>query len=149
MSLDVYLTDKTRTAEPRSRIMVREGGSTRDVTREEWDRLQPGREPVVVVDPGDDGEVYSANITHNLGKMAREAGVYEVLWRPEEIGIRTAEQLVEPLTAGLDALKANPAHFKTLNPENGWGSYEGLVAFIADYIDAARANPQAEVYASR
>ena len=33
---------------------------------------------------------YSANITHNLGKMAEEAGIYKHLWRPEEIGITKA-----------------------------------------------------------
>jgi hypothetical protein len=27
-------------------------------------------------------EMYSANITHNLGDMASEAGIYEALWRP-------------------------------------------------------------------
>jgi hypothetical protein len=26
--------------------------------------------------------VYNANITHNLGKMAEKAGLYETLWRP-------------------------------------------------------------------
>ena len=30
-------------------------------------------------------EVYSANITHNLGGMAREGGIYQACWRPEEI----------------------------------------------------------------
>ena len=27
--------------------------------------------------------VFDANITHNLGKMAGEAGIYEALWHPE------------------------------------------------------------------
>jgi hypothetical protein len=29
--------------------------------------------------------LYQANITHNLGKMAQEAGIYTALWRPEEM----------------------------------------------------------------
>ena len=29
---------------------------------------------------GERGEGYDANITHNLGRMASEAGIYEVLW---------------------------------------------------------------------
>ena len=41
-------------------------------------------------------EGYSSNITHNLGAMAREAGIYEACWRPEEIGITKAAQLIEP-----------------------------------------------------
>lgn len=28
-------------------------------------------------------DVYWANITRNLNKMASEAGIYEALWRPE------------------------------------------------------------------
>ncbi len=35
-------------------------------------------------------EVYISNVTHNLNKMAGEAGIYEALWRPEEIGITHA-----------------------------------------------------------
>ncbi len=32
--------------------------------------------------------VYDANITHNLGKMAGQAGIYEALWTPQEINKR-------------------------------------------------------------
>lgn len=28
---------------------------------------------------------WSANVTHNLGKMAAAAGIYEAMWRPEEL----------------------------------------------------------------
>ena len=30
-------------------------------------------------------DLYSANITHNLGKMADAAGLYEALWRPHRL----------------------------------------------------------------
>lgn len=29
-------------------------------------------------------ELFEANITHNLNKMAKEVGIYEYLWRPDE-----------------------------------------------------------------
>ena len=48
---------------------------------------------------------YDANITHNLGEMAGAAGIYHHLWRPEEIGVIKAWQLVAPLDAGLALLK--------------------------------------------
>ena len=60
--------------------------------------------------------VHSANITHNLNKMAGEAGIYKHLWRPDKIGITKAEQLVEPLRAGLEILKSDPERFKKFNP---------------------------------
>jgi hypothetical protein len=89
--------------------------------------------------------IYNANITHNLNRMAKEAGIYEVLWRPEEVGIVKASELIAPLQEGLARLKANPEHFKTFNPENGWGTYEGLVAFVEEYLNACGMNPDAAV----
>lgn len=94
-------------------------------------------------------EVYSANITHNLGVMAEEAGIYSHLWRPEEIGITKAAQLIEPLTAGLARLEADPERFRKLNPHNGWGDYDVLVSFVRNYVLACRENPEADVTASR
>lgn len=93
--------------------------------------------------------VYSANITHNVNKMAREAGIYEALWRPEEIGVTKARQLVPLLEAGLTVLLNDPERFRKFNPENGWGSYEGLCDFVARYIGACNEAPDAEVRVSR
>jgi hypothetical protein len=94
-------------------------------------------------------EVYSANITHNLGQMASEAGLYEALWRPEEIGITCAKQLIPLLEQGINALVLNPDKFKALNPENGWGDYDGLVNFCKKYLDACRNNPESVISVSR
>lgn len=94
-------------------------------------------------------EVYSSNITHNLGKMASEAGIYEHLWRPEEIGITKAEQLIRPLEEGLALLKQEPEHFEKFNAPNGWGTYEHFVPFVEKYLAACRENPDADVSVSR
>ena len=94
-------------------------------------------------------EVYSRNITHNLNKMAMEAGIYEALWRPEEIGIVRADQLIEPLTVGLEKLKADPEYYQKFNAPNGWGMYEHFVPFVEDYLQACKENPDAEVNVSR
>lgn len=94
-------------------------------------------------------DVYSGNITHNLNGMAEEAGIYSHLWRPEEIGVTHAAQLIKPLKAGLKALEADPARFKKLNPPNGWGTYETLVKFVRNYLDACVENPDAEIRVSR
>lgn len=94
-------------------------------------------------------EVYEANITHNLGKMASEAGIYKALWRPEEAGITTAEQLIGPLTDGLALLKSDPARFEEFNAENGWGLYKHFVPFVENYLEAAKKNPDAEIWISR
>jgi hypothetical protein len=95
--------------------------------------------------------LYWRNITHNLGGMAGAAGLYKALWRPEEVGIDRAALLVEPLERGLEKLRdpANRPALDALLPENGWGTYEGLVAFVADYLRAARNYPLAKVRVSR
>jgi hypothetical protein len=147
MSLDVSLiVEGLPILDIVNRIFVRENGQTKEITRAEWDERFPGREPVVMPARIDDsGEVYSANITHNLAKMASEAGIYRHLWRPDEIGIERAEQLIGPLETGLTLLESDPDRFKKLNPENGWGTYEGLIHFVRDYLEACRNYPSATV----
>ena len=53
-------------------------------------------------------DVYDANITHNLTEMADKAGIYEALWRPEEINVKKAKDLIRPLEIGLAALLSAP-----------------------------------------
>ena len=146
MSLDVYL-EFAPANNSGSDIFIRENGQTREISQAEWSERFPDSEPVVFkLEPN---EGYWSNITHNLGKMAKAAGIYEHLWRPEEIDITTAGQLVEPLTAGLATLRAEPDRFRVLNPSNGWGNYEGLVQFVADYLAACQDNPTATIRVSR
>ena len=94
-------------------------------------------------------EVYWANITHNLNNMAREAGIYEALWRPEEIGKTKASEIVELLEKGLTDLKARPEHFETFNSPNGWGMYEHFVPFVEKYLEACKEYPDAIIGVSR
>ena len=94
-------------------------------------------------------EVFSRNMTHNLIKMANEAGIYDHLWRPDELGIKSAFELIEPLRAGLELLKSDPARFEAFNPKNGWGSYAGFVPFVEDCLQACIDHPNAEPYACR
>lgn len=93
--------------------------------------------------------VFEWNLTHNLNKMASEAGIYQHLWRSDELKITRAEQLIEPLREGLMLLKLDPARFRMFNPANGWGSYEGLVSGVEQYLAACIENPDAELTVSR
>ncbi len=90
-------------------------------------------------------ELYSANITHNLGKMAKEAGIYKYLWQPQEINIKTAGQLIEPLNRGLELMLADPERFKKFDAPNGWGLYKHFVPWINKYIKACEEHPKAIV----
>ena len=74
---------------------------------------------------GDD-RVFDANITHNLTTMADKAGIYGPVWRPEEVGIVVASQLIEPLRKGIDTAMADPAMRSSLicmcNSDRKWAS---------------------------
>ena len=94
-------------------------------------------------------DVFEFNITHNLTEMAKAAGLYSAMWRPEEFGLETASHLIPLLEAGLNRLMAKPERFKKLNPENGFGSYEGLLRTVRRYLAACKDHPDAKVWACR
>jgi hypothetical protein len=92
---------------------------------------------------------FDSNITHNLNRMAEAVGIYYHLWRPEEIGIALAGELIEPLTKGLKELKANPENYKGYNASNGWGTYDHFVPWVEEYLNACKRFPDAKIKVSR
>lgn len=94
-------------------------------------------------------DVYEANITHNLDDMAEEAGIYKHLWRPEELGITKACELIQPLRDGLALMVSDPPRFQKHNAPNGWGLYEHFVPFVRKYLAACEEYPDATVRVSR
>ena len=123
------------------------------LVRQKWVSYDEGKTHTV-----ENEEVYWANITHNLGKMAGEAGIYEALWRPyqlrddfelyaddeydfEEKCIIKASDIIDILEKGLADLKARPKHFEKFNSSNGWGMYHNFVPFVERYLDACKENP--------
>lgn len=125
MSLDVYLLGKSE------EIPCRCADCNNEHTRKESEVL------------------YQANITHNMCAMAENAGIYKALWRPEEIGITKALQLVKPLQDGIKLMKSDPDYFKKFNPSNGWGSYDIFISFIKQYHEACKQYPDADVSVSK
>ncbi len=80
-----------------------------------------------------DDQQYDLNITHNLGKMAEEAGIYKVMWLDKP---STTQEILPVLVDGYLKLKNDPDKFKKFNPDNGWGSYEALVEFVEKFMKA-------------
>lgn len=152
MSLDVYLEvdEAIVISKSEGKIFIRENGKTKEISIEEWQKQNPGREPIILKSKeSETNQVYHSNITHNLNTMADACGVYDIVWRPDENGLRYAEQLIEPLETGIANLKSTPMHFKQFNPDNGWGDYDGLVKFLEDYLAACRKYPKAKIRACR
>lgn len=139
MSLDVSLYIK----KPRKSKIIRDG--KRVLYSEIYDALGIDYRPLEFKEV----QVFDYNITHNLGSMANAAGIYKELWRPDEIPINRAGDLIKLLSSGLRRLKGNPDEYKKLNPPNVWGSYEGLVGFVESYLEACTKYPEAEIWVSR
>jgi len=94
-------------------------------------------------------ECFSQNITHNLGAMADEGGFYEALWRPEEVGITQAKQLIPILRKAIADMEDNPARFEKHNAPNGWGLYEHFLPWLRKYLEACLQYPEAVISVSR
>ena len=94
-------------------------------------------------------EVHSQNVTHNLRKMAVEAGIYKLLWRPEEIEIHVAGELILPLRAALSLMKSDGARFREYDDPKGWGTYDQFVPWLEQLLDACERFPGAHIRVSR
>jgi hypothetical protein len=81
--------------------------------------------------------------------MAKEAGIYMHLWRPDEIEVTLARQMIGPLDFVVGLLKSDPERFKKFNPKNSWGTYQGFVDFVEKYLAACQKWPSALVEVSR
>jgi hypothetical protein len=93
--------------------------------------------------------LYDSNITHNLNKMANEAGIYEACWRSEEIGATKAKDIIGKLALAVDLMKKEPDRFKKFDSPNGWGKYEHFLPWVESYLKACEENPDATIEVSR
>lgn len=143
MSLDVKLINHKPLIKHSTGIFVRENGSIKELSYEEARIQFPNAE--INVHQEVTYDVFDGNITHNLTKMAEFLGVYETLWRPHEIGIYYANEIINNLREGIHKMKLMPETYKAYNPENGWGTYEQLLKFMEDYLDACYKYPQAKI----
>ena len=94
-------------------------------------------------------EVFDTNITHNLGQMADAAGIYYACWRPEEIGAKHANDIIDILEDGLNDMKARPDYYRQFDSPNGWGTYDNFLPWVEKYLLACKENPDAEIEVSR
>ena len=141
MSLSIYLIEPSENSG--IRVFDKSTNIFRELTNAEWDKAFPNCmfEEYTYVDDG----VFSCNITHNLGAMASAVGIYQHLWRPEEINATKAKDLIAPLEDGSTQLKRDKEHFSKFNPQNGWGDYEDFVKFVESYLQACKNYPEAQI----
>jgi hypothetical protein len=95
----------------------------------------------------EENELYWKNITHNLSKMAQECGLHKPLWCAYEY--ESNSDIINDITKGIENAIENRCSLEKLNPENGWGRYEGLLLFAYETRDALIKYPDGEVSISK
>jgi len=137
MSLNVHLYCNKRN----SGVFITENGKKRELTIEEVLEKIPNFRI-------EQECVFESNITHNLHKMATEAGIYEACWHPEKINAVFASDIIPLLEKGLKELKDKPEYYEQFNASNGWGTYRVFVPWIEEYLNACMEYPDAKIKVS-
>lgn len=153
MSLDVYL--KTTTPIPKkfgTGVFVRQRGQIVELNPDEvLERFPEGNFTALVPESDDQltDILFESNMTHNMSEMAAELGIFDAVWRPDTVGIVTAIQLIPILESAIAELEEQPEHYKTFNPDNGWGDYDGFLNFLKTYLAGCTTYPDGLVEVSR
>ena len=133
MSLDFYIFV------PKEHYYTRENGST----------------VAYPLEDGQYGEMHVGNITHNLNTIAENVPVsdtlnlYKVLWRPDENNLLITDEIWPLVEEGIRYMLRHKKKLLKFNPDNGWGSYEGLLDFTRKVGAACLFNPHCKVSVSR
>lgn len=86
-------------------------------------------------------QLESLNITNNLIDFAIALNCYECIWKPKNLNIITAYQLLPHLyEAYYNVIKYGDIYLSLL-PKNGWGTKEQFLNFIDQYIEACITYP--------
>ena len=104
---------------------------------------------------------WSANITHNMSRMALQVPIcvkyrnkeykgtlYDYVWEPGENSNITTSIMSKFLAQGIAYMVENRKKLLPFNPANGWGSYDGFVPWLIKYKEACEDNPGCKIRAS-
>ena len=110
---------------------------------------------------GSDVEIEShLQITHNLNTIVSELGLlanqpyYEIIWRPDELfDLKNGEVPVALVYKILPTLIRDLIKFEDrltdYLPSNGWGTFDGLIRFLCDYLKECRLHKDKYIYCCR
>ncbi len=102
----------------------------------------------------------SMNYTYNVSSMFAKAIPTKRMEKDRRSGemvtvrgIRALDGMVgeiasHPLKAAIEAMEADPAEYKKLNPENGWGNYDGALKVLKTIAGWCEIYPKAKLCVS-
>lgn len=88
-------------------------------------------------------DVYEDNITYNLAPMYYKC--IDIDGGLKALNGMKCKDAVPVLNRAIDDLIENKEEYEKLNPENGWGSYEGLLKSLKSLRIACLENPSGKV----
>jgi hypothetical protein len=91
-------------------------------------------------------QLYRDSITHNHWKMVDNASLYRAIWRPEELQITKAAQLIPILEQGLKHIEEHQDELCKLGTAN---DHTEVWSFVRAYLKACREHPDADIRVSR
>lgn len=141
MSLDIDLVNPVEVMMPR-RVPVRENGRVVYVPLSQWRKKHPFKGGPLYEQTR---IVWTGNITHGLDRVAKACNLYKPIWTPGEEGIIVARDICSALAAGLLVLETRTEMFRQYEPTNNWGRVEDLISFVAEYLAACKAWPDAVI----
>jgi len=90
-------------------------------------------------------EIYDHNYTYNVASMFRDAiggdGLYELYGK-------SAKDCLPLLKNSINKMKNDPKHYEDMNPENGWGDYNGALKVLERLYYACVENQDSKVIIS-
>ena len=155
MSLDLYIISPEPVKKTGTGVYIRENGKTVELkTIEEVKQRFPDTDVSAIEERTiETDEFWHGNITHNLGRMAKEVQLaertkdgsfitlYDILWEGE-LTMKSKWLLVSLLSKAVHELDNKPTKYQMFNPENGWGTYEQLLQFTKDFLKAVINAPE-------
>lgn len=79
------------------------------------------------------------NYTSNVSPMWSEALGHHIT----ELENRPGRECYPLLVAATELMEAQPDRFKAMNPENGWGDYDGALSVLRELASWCRKYPDA------
>lgn len=145
MSLDLYIIAPEPVIKHGTGVYVRENEQTLELkTKDEVRAHFPDRDLSHIQEfDYEDENFWHGNITHNMGKMAREVPVegtnltlYDLLWHPEDQGLNMAGApgYRGYVLKGFIYLRSHRKELLPFNPDNGWGNYDQLLEFTENFL---------------
>lgn len=87
-------------------------------------------------EPGGNTGILDWNYTSNCAPMWRKAGADLAKFEGKPAG-----ECAPILSSAIEAMEADPETYRAMNPSNGWGDYDSLVASLKRLLEGLQGNP--------